>query len=169
MMDGNMARFGSAALLGFSVALALGASAFACGADNGEPPRCEGATCEDGRAPDGPDGSTPSEAGQETGTTDGGRDATDTGDAADTGTNCTGPAGTLDPTFGDGGIVVVPFAVVSATFVILISASRPCMGFSLFVKSWRRLSTEARAPEPYRTRPHANRLAPRATWDFMDL
>jgi len=99
----------------FSVALALGASAFACGADNGEPPRCEGATCEDGRAPDGPDGSTPSEAGQETGTTDGGRDATDAGDAADTGTNCTGPAGTLDPTFGDGGIVVLSYGNETAS------------------------------------------------------
>lgn len=84
------------------LALGLGVFAFACGSDNGEQPKCEGTACEDGGGSEG----SASESGSETSTTDSGTDGgLDAGDASDTGTTCTGPAGTLDPTFGDGGIV----------------------------------------------------------------
>ncbi|MCA9591450.1 MAG: hypothetical protein KC657_39415, partial [Myxococcales bacterium] len=86
-------------------ALALGGVLFACGSDDAPPP-CEGAACVDGG---GTEGSTP-EGGSETSTTDDGGDGgLDGGNASDTGTNCTGPAGTLDPTFGNGGMVVLAY------------------------------------------------------------
>jgi len=98
-------------LLGCVLALGLGGLAFACGSDNGEQPKCEGPACEDGG---GSEGST-AESGSETITTDGGGDGgSDAGEASDTGTTCTGPAGTLDPTFGDGGIVWLKYPTSGA-------------------------------------------------------
>jgi len=101
MGRGNL-RWRLVAALALALAAAL-SLVVACGSDSGVQGGCEGAACEDARASE---GSVPTEAGSETSATDGGADAlTDAGDASDTGTNCTGPAGTLDPTFGDGGIV----------------------------------------------------------------
>ena len=99
-----------------ALAAALGGFAFACGSeDGGGSAPCEGAGCDEG----GSEGSTPTEGGSDTSTTDGGgetgSDAGDAGDASDTGATCTGQPGTLDPTFGDGGIVVLSYGSETAT------------------------------------------------------
>ncbi len=108
--------------------LALGSLASACSSDNGEQPKCEGGACGDGG---GSEGSTLTEGGSETSTTDGGTDGgNDAGDVADTGTKCTGPAGTLDPTFGDGGIVVLayPNETANAKAVVIQPDGRIVVG-----------------------------------------
>jgi uncharacterized delta-60 repeat protein len=86
-------------------ALALGGVLFACGSDAAPPP-CEGAACVDGAA-DAPPADGAAEGRVDA---DGAADAAnDAVDASDGSAACPGPAGTLDPTFGDGGLVVLPF------------------------------------------------------------
>lgn len=103
-----------AALYGAGASLALTLAAFACGSNTEPPPACDGADCADVATPD---ASSPTEAGPDgpdTNTPDADA-APDAGDASDTGSACTGPAGTLDPTFGDGGMVVLTFAGENAS------------------------------------------------------
>ena len=107
----NERRVGRGALCAVGAAALCGAVVFACGSD--EPPACEGPGCVTPNA----EASVPSDGATDSMTTpdapgDGGLDAND---ASDTSTNCTGPAGTLDPTFGDGGIVVLSYGSETAT------------------------------------------------------
>ncbi len=93
------------------VTFAAGALAFACGSDDGDgPTACEGAACADGSS----EGNAPIDAATETTTTnDGGVDArvdaADGGDASDSGSTCSGDAGSLDPAFGPAGVAVIAF------------------------------------------------------------
>jgi len=103
-----------AALYGAGASLALTLAAFACGSNTEPPPACDGAACADVATPD---ASSPTEAGPDgpdTNTPDADA-APDAGDASDTGSACTGPAGTLDPTFGDGGMVVLSYGNETAS------------------------------------------------------
>lgn len=100
-------RCGSLAVI-VGAGLALAGLAFACGSDDVAPPACTGVACDGGVdstiTPDGQvDASTVEDA-----TSDG-------ADAGDGSTVCPGPAGTLDPTFGDGGIVVLSYGSETAT------------------------------------------------------
>ncbi len=106
----NERRVGWGALCAVGAAALCAAVVFACGSD--EPPACEGPGC----VPPNAEASVPSDAATDSMTTpdapgDGGLDAND---ASDTSTNCTGPAGTLDPTFGDGGVVWLKYPTSGA-------------------------------------------------------
>jgi len=94
----------SPVVFGAALAFSLAALAVACGSEDGSGhAACEGAACDDAGAVDGSTGS-------DTSTADGAADAVaDAHDAADGDVTCPGPAGTLDPTFGDGGMVVIAF------------------------------------------------------------
>ena len=101
---------GRGALCAVGAAALCAAAVFACGSD--EPPACEGPGCVTPNA----EASVPSDGATDSMTTpdapgDGGLDAND---ASDTSTNCTGPAGTLDPTFGDGGVVWLKYPTSGA-------------------------------------------------------
>lgn len=108
------------------MALALGGFAFACGSDNGDQPKCEGAACEDGGAPegstqDGPveqDGNPPTDGG-----TDGDADSSVVISCADA-----GEPGTLDPAFGDGGIVWLKYPASGAHAVAVQSDGKIVVG-----------------------------------------
>ncbi|MCA9589737.1 MAG: hypothetical protein KC657_30750, partial [Myxococcales bacterium] len=95
-------------------AFALGGVLFACGSDDA-PPACEGAACVDGAAD-----ATPADGGADGRVDgDGPADAADAGDAADATSACPGPAGTLDPSFGDGGMVWLKYPAGDARGVVV--------------------------------------------------
>ncbi|MGK2855750.1 MAG: hypothetical protein ACSLFQ_00950, partial [Thermoanaerobaculia bacterium] len=100
--------------------------AFACGSSD-DADLCESVACADGAT----EGSTAPEAGADAsvGPQDGGEGgSSDASDAADAGAGsdgsvvCTGAAGTLDPTFGDGGIVVLRPPGSSSAWAIAVQS-----------------------------------------------
>ncbi|MBL8613586.1 MAG: hypothetical protein JNL38_39975, partial [Myxococcales bacterium] len=93
-----------------TLALAMGGLAFACGTDDGSLPKCDGAACADSGAETG----SPTDGGGDTTAADTGAEL-DAGDAGDAGSTCPGPAGTLDPSFGDGGVVVLSYGSETAS------------------------------------------------------
>jgi uncharacterized delta-60 repeat protein len=107
-----------------STAVLASAVAFACGSE-GSPPACSGAACDDA----GREGSLPAEGGVDaTSERDAALDAGDTGDASGEGSTCPGPAGTLDPTFGDGGIVWLKLASSGADAIAVQTDGKVVLG-----------------------------------------
>jgi uncharacterized delta-60 repeat protein len=90
-------------VLGLLFATGIAAFAFACGSDPS--PECAEQACPDS----GSETSTSADGGLDSTSTPDARDAApdalDASDASDAESACPGPAGTLDPTFGDGGLV----------------------------------------------------------------
>jgi uncharacterized delta-60 repeat protein len=90
-------------VLGLIFATGIAAFAFACGSDPS--PECAEQACPDS----GSETSNSADGGLDSTSTPDARDAApdalDASDASDAESACPGPAGTLDPTFGDGGIV----------------------------------------------------------------
>lgn len=100
-------RFLGGAVVSVAVALATGSVAIACGSTEDDAPGCVGAACEAG-APDTAASDDRAEAADTDGSVaDGGRDSSVLD--ADGSASCTGDAGTLDESFGDGGIAVLSF------------------------------------------------------------
>lgn len=97
------------------VAIALGALAFACGSNDDGPGACEGSDCADGGTPE---SSTPDSPGADTSIADGGTE-TDADADSSIPSSCSdgGEPGTLDPTFGDGGMVWLKYAGSQASGV----------------------------------------------------
>jgi uncharacterized delta-60 repeat protein len=94
--------------------LVLGALAFACGTDDGvSPPACSGVDCDGGSVD-----ATLADGGADANITDASSDG-EPADAADASAACPGPAGTLDPTFGDGGIVWLKYPGSGANAVVV--------------------------------------------------
>lgn len=106
-------------VLGLLFATGIAAFAFACGSD--PTPECAEQACADAGA----DTSSSSDAGLDSTLAPDAKDATsdaqDASDASDAESECPGPAGTLDPTFGDGGIVWLKYPGAQAHAV----ASQP--------------------------------------------
>jgi uncharacterized delta-60 repeat protein len=102
--------------------LVLGALAFACGTDDGVgPPACSGVACDGGSV----DASL-ADGGADANVPDARSDA-DPADASDGSAACPGPAGTLDPTFGDGGIVWL-YDTYGATSVSYLADGKILLG-----------------------------------------
>lgn len=96
-------RRGRLVLAGCAV-LALASLAFACASDNGDQPKCEGAACDDGGGSEGSTQDGPVEQDGNVPATDGGADG-DADSSVVVSCGDAGEPGTLDPTFGDGGMV----------------------------------------------------------------
>jgi uncharacterized delta-60 repeat protein len=112
-----MMKASSLALAGLGAGWIVGAILFACGTDNGNGGSgCTGDTCDGGPSQDAITGQADGGALEAT-ATDGAKPVD--GGAGDAGVVCTGPAGTLDPTFGDGGVVLLTYPSSSANSVVV--------------------------------------------------
>ena len=119
----NERRVGRRALCAVGAAALCGAVVFACGSD--EPPACEGPGCADATADT---GAAVGDAGTDRATPDvpdaqggEGGDAVAPDGGADAG--CQGQPGTLDPGFGDGGVVWIK-APTSGAFAVAVQADQ---------------------------------------------
>jgi uncharacterized delta-60 repeat protein len=103
--------------------LILGPLAFACGTDDGVgPPACSGVDCDGGSVD-----ATLADGGADANVTDAGSDGEPV-DASDASAACPGPAGTLDPTFGDGGIVWLKYPGSGASSVVVQTDGKIVVG-----------------------------------------
>jgi uncharacterized delta-60 repeat protein len=99
--------------IGATLSVGLAVLVFACGDDGGSPSQCQGASCDGGTESSTPDGPP-----ADTNVTDGGGDA----DSSLPIVCNEGGAGTLDPTFGDGGLVWLKFTTSDEAHAVAVQA-----------------------------------------------